>query len=59
MSDIKLLEIADELDITEKCAVDVMYLRSCSRWNQSLEDELIRLHDIGKAPNMQKFGVDK
>ena len=49
-------DVADELDITDECAADVVYLRSRSRWTQALEDELIRLHDVGQAPNMGEFG---
>ena len=45
-------DIANKLNISVSCAMDVVYLRSRSRWSQENEDELIRLHSIGKAPNI-------
>jgi len=33
--------LAEELDITESVAGDIMYLRSRSRWTQELEDQII------------------
>jgi hypothetical protein len=48
--------LADELDCTVACATDVWYLRQRSRWTQELEDELLRLYDIGQPPNICEFG---
>ena len=50
-----LSELANELDCSLKCATDVWYLRTRSRWTQELEDKLISLHDTGMAPNMCEF----
>ena len=49
-------KLADELDCTVACATDVWYLRQRSRWTQELEDELLRLYDIGQPPNICEFG---
>ena len=49
-------KLADELDCTVACARDVWYLRQRSRWTQELEDELLRLYDIGQPPNICEFG---
>ena len=49
-------KLADELDCSVACATDVWYLRQRSRWTQELEDELLRLYDIGQPPNICEFG---
>lgn len=51
-----LQSLADELDCSAACAADVWYLRQRSRWSQELEDELLRLYDIGTPPNICEFG---
>lgn len=51
-----LQSLADELDCSVACAADVWYLRQRSRWSQELEDELLRLYDIGTPPNICEFG---
>ena len=45
-------KLAQDLGITEKCATDVWYLRTRSRWTEELETELIRLHRAGTPPNI-------
>ena len=49
-------KIADELNVSEICSLDILYLRSRSRWSQELEEELIRLHQEGNPPNLCEFG---
>jgi len=49
-------DLAGELQISEACAFDVWYLRTRSRWTQSLENELIQLHKDGNPPNICDFG---
>ena len=46
-----------ELGVSERCAADVFYLRTRSRWTEELEKELILLHKNGNPPNMCDFGV--
>lgn len=48
--------LAEKLKISHKCACDVRYLRTRSRWTQELENKLIQLHAEGKRPNMNEFG---
>lgn len=55
----EIQNLADDLDVTYMCAVDITYLRTRSRWTQELENELIRLHDVGTPPNMCEFGSTK
>ncbi len=47
--------LAEELNCSDSCALDVMYLRSRSRHTQELEDELIKLHLLGNPPNIMEF----
>jgi hypothetical protein len=47
--------VASELDVSDECAMDVVYLRGRSRHTEELEKELIRLHSIGQPPNMCDF----
>jgi hypothetical protein len=47
---------AEKLGVTVDCMLDVLYLRSRSRWTQELEDNLIVLHQSGHRPNMCEFG---
>jgi hypothetical protein len=49
-------KLADELDCSVACATDIWYLRQRSRWTQELENELLRLYDIGQPPNICEFG---
>lgn len=51
--------LAQELDVSDACASDILYLRTRSRHTQALEEELIRLHRAGTPPNMCDFGVTK
>lgn len=44
--------LAQKLGVTDGCALDIVYLRSRSRWTQRMEDELIRLHKAGTPPNV-------
>ena len=48
----EILRVSDDLYISERCASDVVYLRSRSRWTLEAEGELIRLHAIGTPPNI-------
>lgn len=50
-----ICEIASELRISHDCALDVVYLRTRSRWSEENEAELIRLHSIGQAPNIMEW----
>lgn len=49
--------IMTELNVSEKCAADILYLRSRNRWTQQLENQLIDLHRARTPPNMMEFGV--
>lgn len=49
-------KLAEELNVSPGCAIDILYLRTRSRWTQELEDELIRLHKEGNPPNIMEFG---
>lgn len=51
-----ILEITKELDVSDSCAMDVVYLRGRSRWTQELENKLIKLHKENKPPNVYEFG---
>ena len=45
--------LAEELQISQRCANFVLYLRGRSRWTQEKEDELIRLDKAGEPlPNV-------
>jgi hypothetical protein len=48
-------ELAKELNVSERCAGDVWYLRGRSRWTQEKENELIRLYKERNPPNMNEF----
>ena len=48
--------LATELDVSEECACDVLYLRSRSRWSPELEQRLIDMHREGNPPNICDFG---
>jgi len=52
----EVYRIAEELDVSESCAIDIAYLRMRSRWTEELEDELIALHRAGTPPNIFDFG---
>lgn len=54
-----LLELMEELDITQDCAIDVLYLRGRHRHTEGLEKELIALHKAGNPPNIMEFGSTK
>lgn len=41
-----------ENNCSEFCAMDIVYLRTRSRYTPELEQELVRLHQIGQAPNI-------
>lgn len=46
-------EIAQKLEVSDSCAMDIYYLRSRSRWTQEAEDELIRRDQAGEPrPNI-------
>jgi hypothetical protein len=45
-------KFAAENNVTWKCASDVMYLRTRSRWTQELEDRLMQLYKDGKEVNI-------
>lgn len=47
--------LAEELNVSEGCAADVLYLRSRSRHTDELEKELIQLHNEGNPPNVCEF----
>jgi len=54
-----ILEEAKRLGVSDKCAGDIIYLRTRSRWTQELEDELIRMDKAGEpAPNMCDYGCN-
>jgi len=49
-------ELAAELSISYVCAMNIVYLRSRSRWTQALEDELVRMDKAGEPePNMNEW----
>lgn len=48
--------VAHDLNISHQCALDVIYLRSRSRWTEELEAKLIQLHKDGIPPNVMEFG---
>jgi len=54
-----LLELMEELDITQNCAIDVLYLRGRHRHTEELEKELIALHKAGTPPNIMEFGSNQ
>lgn len=43
--------LAEKLGVSNRCAGDVYYLRTRSRWTQDLEDKLIKLHKEGNPPD--------
>jgi len=51
--------LAEEIGVSTACALDVIYLRSRSRWTNELENELIDLHKQGIRPNMNDFSVNE
>jgi len=51
------MDIMQELGVEESCAADIEYLRTRHRHTPELEAELIRLHAIGRPPNIFEFGV--
>lgn len=48
----KVKDVMTELEVDQFCAVDVVYLRSRSRWTPQLEEELVQLHRRGIRPNI-------
>ena len=50
-------DIQNELNVSEACANDILYLRTRNRHNQDLENQLIDLHRAGTPPNIMEFGV--
>jgi hypothetical protein len=48
--------VAKELNVSDSCASDVVYLRTRSRWTQELEETLIALHAAQVPPNIMEFG---
>ena len=48
--------IANSLGVSEKCASDIFYLRTRSRWTQELEAELIQFHKNNVPVNIFDFG---
>lgn len=48
-------KISKELEVSESCGMDILYLRGRSRWTQQLEDKLIQLYKEGNPPNMCEF----
>ena len=52
-------KLAVELNVSERCADDIIYLRTRSRHTQALENELIALHKKGVHPNMCEYGCTK
>ncbi len=51
-------DLAEELQVSETCAADVVYLRTRSRWTFELEMELMSLHAAGIPPNINEYGHD-
>lgn len=49
-------EVAEDLNISESLALDVVYLRGRSRWTPELEAELIRRTQAGEKINIGEFG---
>jgi hypothetical protein len=47
--------LAQELNCSIPCAMNVWYLRQRSRWNQDCENQLIELDNQGIQPNMNEF----
>ena len=54
----EVTDLVLELNVTEACASDVIYLRTRNRWSQDLEKELIALHKAGTPPMITGFGLD-
>ncbi len=52
-------DIAKELNVSEVCACDIVYLRTRSRHTPELEKELIKLHKEGNPPLVQEFGSNE
>ena len=48
----EIVQVMEENNCSSICAMDIVYLRSRSRWSEENEKELIRLHSIGQAPNI-------
>jgi hypothetical protein len=51
--------IQKTLNVTDACAADIIYLRTRQRHTLELEQQLIRLHELGTPPNIMEFGVTK
>lgn len=47
--------LAQELNYSITCAMNVWYLRQRSRWTQDIENQLIELDNQGIQPNMNEF----
>jgi len=47
--------LAQELNCSITCAMNVWYLRQRSRWTQDIENQLIELDNQGIQPNMNEF----
>lgn len=50
------LALAKELNVSDACAMDIVYLRTRSRHTPELERELIELYAKGTPPNICDFG---
>jgi hypothetical protein len=51
--------LSKELGVSERCASDVIYLRTRSRWSHWLEAELIHAHASGEDVDVNSFGVTR
>lgn len=49
----EVLKISDELGVDDLWALDILYLRTRSRWTQELENKLVQMAKDGEQhPNM-------
>ncbi len=52
-------KFATSMNITQECAMDVLYLRSKKRHTRELENKLIELHRKGTPPKIETFGFSE
>lgn len=51
----EMVQVMSDLDVSESCALDVVYLRTRSRHTPELEQRLIELHQKGTPPSIMDF----
>ena len=55
----EVVDLSKRLNVSAKCAQDVIYLRSRSIWNKSVENDLINRYKSGKTVNIFQFCAEK